>query len=107
MRDNRALARHQVQIDGKIVSPDISCCVECVVKDISEGGALVSTRGNAPAVPDRVYLWQSQTGTIFECEVRWRKRNLLGLKFIDVCGRAKGRAVIELSSAKSPARTAA
>jgi hypothetical protein len=82
MHRERAFTRHLVSIGAKILSPDLATCVECVVKDISEGGALVALRGEA-SVPDRIYLWQARTGASFECEVRWRKLNLVGLKFID------------------------
>ena len=79
----RAFVRQQVHIDAKIAAPDMSSCVDCVVVDISENGALVSASRNAAAIPDRVYLWQSKTGIVFECEVRWRKLNLVGLRFVD------------------------
>jgi hypothetical protein len=89
----RVYTRHQVKIDGKIMSPDLSCFSDCVIKDISEGGAMVTTP-TAVALPDRVYLYQERTKTVFECEVRWRKLNLIGLRFIDATARAKSRAII-------------
>ena len=96
-----------MHIDAKIAAPDMSSCVDCVMMDISEGGALVSAGRNAAAIPDRVYLWQSKTGTVFECEVRWRKLNLIGLKFIDCARGAKVRAVIDRCGPIVPARPAA
>ena len=95
MQDQRKHTRQKVHVDGKITSPDMTFCVDCVMKDVSEGGALVSTLDNAEGMPDRIYLWQSKTGTVFECEVRWRKFNLVGLKFIDVCGHTKSRHLID------------
>jgi hypothetical protein len=94
MQELRAYERQEVRIEGKIASPDISACVDCVVLNISDGGALVSMR-NASAIPGRVYLWQAKTGTVFECEVRWKKLNFVGLRFIDGAGGAKARAVID------------
>lgn len=82
MHRERAFTRHQVRIEAKILSPDLVSCIECVVMDVSRGGALVSVR-SAATVPDRVYLWQAKTETILECEVRWRKFGLIGLKFIE------------------------
>jgi PilZ domain len=103
MPDNRAFPRHQVRITGKIVSPDASFTADCLVKDISEGGALVSVPSNV-TLPDRVYLWQAETGTLFECQVRWRKLNLAGLHFIDLASRAKSRELID--RCVSPSRKA-
>lgn len=103
MRDNRASPRHQVRINGKILSPDGSCTVDCVVKDISEGGALVNVRSNV-VLGSRVYLWQAETGTLFECDVRWRKLDHVGLHFIDIASRAKVRALIDRCTA-SPLQT--
>jgi len=97
MLRERAYLRQRVSIDGKILSPDLVTCVDCVVKDVSPGGALVSIRGEA-TVPDRIYLWQSRTGTSLECEVRWRKLNLVGLKFVE----AESLAVRALVKACSP-----
>jgi hypothetical protein len=70
-------------------------CVDCTIRDLSETGALVST--TAPErVPSKVFLWQKETGVLFECEVRWQKaERLFGLRFVDVCGRTQRRALIE------------
>lgn len=81
MLRDRAHARKQVSIEAKVLSPDLSECVDCIVNDVSEGGALISLRSDA-RVPDRIYLWQARTQTSLECEVRWRRLNLVGLKFI-------------------------
>jgi hypothetical protein len=95
MQDLRSYERQAVHIEGKIASPDMCVCVACVVLNISDGGALVSLCRNPSAIPARVYLWQAKTGTVFECEVRWRKLNFIGLRFIDSAGSAKARAVID------------
>src|SRR5262249_28607575 len=63
-------------------------------RDISADGAMVEVPCNA-SVPGRVYLWQSKTSTIFECDVKWRKPGQIGLHFIDVASRSKSLAVIE------------
>lgn len=103
MYDNRAFTRHQVRIDGKLLSPDMSFCVDCTVNDISEGGAQVSVRASAE-VPARVYLWQAETGAFFECDVRWRKLHLIGLHFIDIASRTQSRALIERCKPAQPIR---
>jgi hypothetical protein len=108
MDERRAFFRNDVRIEAKVIAPDMSCCVDCVIMNLSEDGALVSMRGPA-RVPQRAYLWQAQTGTLFECEVRWRKNDrLFGLYFVDAAGRSRRRALIEASSgdAQSSARIA-
>jgi hypothetical protein len=82
MFQERTFSRYEVAIQGKIMSPDLADCLGCVIKDVSDGGALVAI-DNGAEVPDRIYLWQEQTGTIIECQVRWRKPRLAGLKFAD------------------------
>jgi hypothetical protein len=82
MFQQRASERHGVVIAGKIMSPKLTDFLGCVIQDISDGGARVAVE-EGMELPDRVYLWQEQTGTIIECEVRWRKPGVAGLKFAD------------------------
>lgn len=65
------------------MSPDLVSRIECTIKDVSDGGALVAT-GDGVHVPDRVYLWQAETGATIECQVRWRRPGVAGLKFSDL-----------------------
>jgi PilZ domain-containing protein len=96
MKDQRALPRYPVQIAGKLMAPDMSFCVDVVIKDLSEGGALLTALQPASQVPDRAYLWQAQTRTLFECTVRWRKNNqLLGVQFTDTSSRGRMRQLID------------
>jgi hypothetical protein len=94
MDDRRAFRRHPVQIEGKLISPDMLHCVDVLIRDLSEEGALVSS--SVPAgFPERGYLWQARTGTLFECAVQWRKNGrLFGLRFADASCRARLRALI-------------
>ena len=72
---------------------------------------MVSALAPADTVPERVYLWQAQTRTLFECQVQWRKNDrLLGLRFTDECSRLSVRDLLEAASlahvaAQSPRRT--
>ena len=93
--DRRELSRHEVQLNGRILSCDMTFSVECAIRDLSETGALVST--TAPErLPAKVFLWHKETGALFECAVRWHKADMLfGLHFLDICGRAQRRALIE------------
>lgn len=92
--DRRAHQRHGVQIDGKLIFADGRCAFDCVIIDVSEGGARVCLALEVD-VPSRVYLWQTKTGAVLECEVRWREHKVVGLRFIDSCGRQLRRALIK------------
>lgn len=102
MQDKRTSIRYGVRIEGKLMSPDMAFCVDVVIRNLSEGGAMISALAPADAVPERVYLWQAQTRTLFECQVQWRKNDrLLGLRFTDECSRLSVRDLLE---AAAPAR---
>jgi hypothetical protein len=91
--------RQQTDAAAKLFAPDMTTCIHCTVKDISQGGALIAIRGEE-SVPDRIYLWQDEIEVMVACEVRWRKLNLVGLKFIDDDPR-KVRAFVNSCQAQS------
>jgi PilZ domain len=94
MQERRAFNRYQVRIGGKLIAPDMSTCAEVAIHDLSEDGAFVTSMVPAQ-LPERVYLWEAHTGTIFECTIKWRKRDkLFGLHFSDGAGRARRCALI-------------
>ena len=97
MQDRRAHFRHGVEIAGKLMSPDISHCVDVIVRNLSQSGAMVTALGPTDALPERLYLWQAQTRTLFECIVQWRNsdRRILGLRFTEECSRVSVRDLID------------
>lgn len=97
MQEKRAFPRHDVEIEGRLIFADGACVLECVIIDISEDGARVKTALDVQA-PERVYLWQAKTATVFDCEVRWQEHKLVGLSFVDICGRQMRRTLIEACS---------
>jgi PilZ domain len=95
MQDRRAYTRHAVRIEGKLISTDMDCCVDVVIQELSEGGALVSSAKSID-FPRNGYLWVAHTGTLFQCELRWRRSNrLFGLRFNDESSRDRLRALID------------
>ncbi len=97
MRDRCEFPRYAVQIEGKLMAPDMSFCVDVMINDLSEDGALLSALAPADLVPERAYLWQARTRTLFECTVKWRKNHrLLGVQFADASSRQHRRKLIEL-----------
>lgn len=96
MDDRRERPRYEVQIAGKLMSTDMSFCVDVAIEDLSENGALVHALAPIDLVPSRVYLWQAQTRTLFECVVQWRKSpHVLGLKFADTTSQQRRRSLLE------------
>jgi hypothetical protein len=93
MENRRRHPRHEVQVDGKLILANGSRTLDCVILDISEGGARVSV-GVLMDLPKNVYLWQPAADAVFECEVRWREAKYVGLRFVDTCGRQKRRALL-------------
>ncbi len=96
MQDRRTHVRYGVRIEGKLMSPSMAFCVGVVIKNLSEDGALISALAPVAMIPERVYLWQAQTRTLFECEVQWRKNDrLIGLSFTESCSRRSVRHLLE------------
>ena len=101
MQERRAFPRYKVRIGGKLIAPDMSTCIEVAIHDLSEDGALVTSKVPAQ-MPERVYLLEAHAGTIFECTIKWRKREkLFGLHFPDATGRARRRALIAAANRSS------
>lgn len=89
----RAFDRDQVNVAARIFSRDMSASIDCVIRDISSGGAQVEVIGGT-FVPDRIYLWQEEIEAMVHCEVRWRLDHLVGLSFVDSDHR-KVRALVD------------
>jgi hypothetical protein len=98
IHNQRAHPRIEIRLDGRLLSMDGRCNLRCVIIDLSEGGARVSS-SNYDLVPRRVFLLIEKTGDIFECEVRWRRVDGIGFSFIDSPGRAGRKALLELCRA--------
>ena len=88
--DRRNFPRLQVQKNGKILFFDQPCFVECIIRNISEDGALLSLIVSVP-MPREILLWEQRTGKLYECEMRWRKDHMVGVHFVDVRARSKSR----------------
>jgi hypothetical protein len=102
--ERRAFPRHQLNRNGKIILADESCYIDCAIKNISEGGALVTMQVSIP-LPSSVFLWDAKTGIIYDCNVQWRKQNMVGLRFTGLCGRAMRRILFEKYALRESDRT--
>lgn len=92
--DRRAVPRHQVRKNGRILFVDQPCFVECVIRNISDDGALLSMLVSVP-LPHEILLWEQRTGTVYECDIRWRREHMVGVHFTNICGSAMRRALLE------------
>ena len=99
MQDRRIDSRMVVRIEGKLMSPDMAFCVDVVIRNLSETGAMISALSPAHQIPPRVYLWQAQTKTLLECKVQWLKNErLVGLHFTESCSPITVRHLIDVAT---------
>jgi PilZ domain len=92
--DQRAFLRHQVRKNGKVLFMDQPFFVECIIRNISEDGALLSMLVSV-AMPPEILLWEEKTQRLYECTIRWRKDHMVGVQFSDICGREMRHAMLE------------
>ena len=93
--DNRAHPRVEARLKGRLLSLDGHCNYNCLVADVSEGGARVRT-ADTYTIPARVFLFLAKSGDIFECDVKWRRDGEVGLAFIDGVPRSMRKALLNL-----------
>jgi hypothetical protein len=91
----RAVPRIPTRLDGRVLSRDGTYNFKCSVTDLSERGARLATDDSHP-VPKNVFLFVALTCDVFECEVRWRKGNQVGVQFIDCPGSSDRKALLSL-----------
>ena len=77
--ERRRWQRSRAFLGGRIVFNHAHSSLDCVVKEISDGGALIKVE-NAVAVPESFQLILND-GRSFACEIIWRKINTLGVSF--------------------------
>lgn len=66
---------------GRIVYRESSCMIDCLILNISEGGAAVQP-ADFVELPE-TFLLKLEHGPTYRCEVCWRHRNKLGVRFLD------------------------
>lgn len=77
--ENRQNQRKRTFIGAKIVLNGGASVIDCLVKDLSDGGARLAVDG-APTIPKEFDLAFSD-GRSFHCAVQWRTINGLGVSF--------------------------
>jgi len=88
----RRSVRTRTLLAGRIVFRDGAYSYECVVRDMSEGGARVEVPA-AQMLPRRFYFLTSREEVAYDAELAWRTRIMAGIKFRDS---------IQLATCKDP-----
>jgi len=100
--EKRSAPRFQTNIPGTLFFDTVSGRgdIGCNIVDLSDGGARVETV-LGDILPLRVALHECSHGNIYDCEVRWRRNNEIGLQFIDLGSRALHKELISQLSQKA------
>jgi hypothetical protein len=78
LQSNRAAARHRVLKSGTIEFG--GGAIDCVVRNLSDTGAALEV-ASPLGIPEVFNLLISGDRATYQCEVRWRKENRIGVAF--------------------------
>jgi hypothetical protein len=80
--ERRAAARHRSVMVGRIYYDKRSLAADCVVRDVSDGGARLELSENV-VIPDVIELYIPKKEATHQARVRWRRNNEVGVAYID------------------------
>jgi len=80
MEERRRVPRHRTLKSGKIIVQSGRRMVDCTVRNLSTGGALLLVRSLA-GIPEKFDLVLETTGEHHSCRVAWRGEDRLGVEF--------------------------
>ena len=80
MEEKRRFPRHRTLKSGKIVVQSGRSVIDCTVRNLSAGGALLLVRSLA-AIPEKFDLVLESSGEHHVCRVAWRGPDRLGVEF--------------------------
>jgi hypothetical protein len=80
-KDRRRHQRRRVLKEGKLVFGQGHSVADCVIDNVSEGGAHVRIT-SSHGVPQDFYLVEANRGIIHKAEVAWRTTTGIGLKIL-------------------------
>jgi hypothetical protein len=78
--EQRRSPRHRTLKGGKICLQNLWSTIDCVVRDLSEGGAGLVVESQA-GIPEHFKLAISNSSIIRPCRLAWRSANRLGVSF--------------------------
>jgi uncharacterized protein (DUF2336 family) len=79
--ENRRRTRKLTLEPGSIEIPPNDSPVDCVILDITSGGACILVK-DASALPLTFHLRMASTGTAYLCKRAWQQRNRIGVSFL-------------------------
>ncbi len=78
----RSVPRSRSLLAGKVANADASLTVDCVIRNLTPGGAMIETV--APhLVPAEFHLLQVTEGVAWDATLVWRRGNRIGVKLGD------------------------
>jgi hypothetical protein len=80
MEERRKDQRHRTYKAAEISFSGRSTAIDCVVKNVSEGGAALEV-ASPIGIPDEFDLVMTGDRTVRRCRVVWRKATRIGVKF--------------------------
>ena len=81
MGDLRESARRRTLKGGKIVFSSLFASIDCVVRNLSPGGACLEVESQH-GIPDDFDLMVAADGSLRKCLVAWRSGNQIGVTFL-------------------------
>ncbi len=81
MTVQRSSPRSRSLLKGRIIFPNRQSTMDCIVRDISDGGARLELHSN-DLVPDHFELYVPLKETTFPVSVRWRQHTEVGVMFV-------------------------
>lgn len=80
--DRRTAQRHETSRPARATVFNRSEPLSCIVRDVSKDGARIEITDATTFVPKDLKVHVSDTGMTFECILRWRRGNQIGLEFV-------------------------
>ena len=80
-KDRRRSRRRRVLKEGKLIFGQGHSVADCVIDNVSEGGAHVRIT-SSHGVPQDFYLVEANRGIIHKAEIAWRTTTGVGLKLL-------------------------
>ena len=80
-KNQRRSQRRRVLKEGKLIFGQGHSVVDCVIDNVSEGGAHIRIT-SSHGVPQDFYLVEANRGIIHKAEVAWRTTTGIGLKIL-------------------------
>lgn len=81
MSEQRNEQRHRILKPGLIVFNDGRSTIECMVRNLSEGGAQLKVE-SLIGIPD-AFVLKLRNGGSARATVAWKKANTIGIHFVD------------------------